>query len=88
MQFTYMFLPVIPKGFSGQHRDADAGLRDVPQPSSASLREDEDGGSPCPEDSDCFDARPDAAETEEVINKFISGVESQEQYCLTACIRC
>ena len=38
-----------------------------------------DAGSPCPEDGDFFDGRPDAAETEEAINKFISGLESQEQ---------
>jgi hypothetical protein len=38
-----------------------------------------DPGSPCPEDGDFFDARPDAAETEEAINKFMCGLESQEQ---------
>ncbi len=38
-----------------------------------------DEGSPCPEDGDFFYARPDAAETEEAINKFLSGLESQEQ---------
>ena len=38
-----------------------------------------DGGSPCPEDGDFFDARPDAAETEEAINKFLKGLESQEE---------
>ena len=52
-------------------------MRDVPRPSYA--RDDMDEGSPCPEDGDFFDARPDAAETEEAINKFISGLESQEQ---------
>jgi hypothetical protein len=34
---------------------------------------------PCPEDGDFFYARPDAAETEEAISKFVSGLESQEQ---------
>ncbi len=38
-----------------------------------------------PEDGDYFHARPDAAEfaaeTEEAINKFISGLECQEQSC-------
>ena len=38
-----------------------------------------DGGSPCPEDGDFFYARPDAAETEEAINKFLKGLESQEE---------
>jgi hypothetical protein len=51
----------------------------MPLPSSA--REDEDGGSPCPEDDEFFDARPTAAETEEAINKFISGLECQERSC-------
>ena len=35
-------------------------------------------GSPCPEDGDYFDARPDAAQTEEAISKFMSGLECQE----------
>ncbi len=35
-----------------------------------------DEGSPCPEDGDFFDARPDAAETEEVINKFIRNLDN------------
>jgi hypothetical protein len=51
-------------------------VRDIPQLSHA--RDDEDQGSPCPEDGDFFYAMPDAAETEEAINKFISGMESQE----------
>ena len=43
-------IPVVPTGFSGQHRD---GVQsDLPLPSSA--REDEDEGSPCPEDGDFF----------------------------------
>jgi hypothetical protein len=54
-------------------------MRDIPQPSNA--REDEDGGSPCPEDGDFFDARPDAEETEKAISKFISGLECEEQSC-------
>ncbi len=63
--------------FHGQHRDAVQS--DLPLPSSA--REDEDEGSPCPlaEDDDFFDARPDSTETEEAINKFISGLECQKQ---------
>ncbi len=51
-------------------------MRDIPLLSHA--RDDEDQGSPCPEDGDFFYARPDAAETEEAINKFISGLESLE----------
>ncbi len=52
-------------------------MRDIPRLSHA--RDDEDQGSPCPEDGDFFYAWPDAAETEEAINKFISGLDSQEQ---------
>jgi hypothetical protein len=52
MQCMYMVQPIVPTGVCGHHRDAlaDAGRRDIPQPSSA--RENEDGGSPCPEDGD------------------------------------
>ena len=70
-------IPVVPTGFRGQHRDGV--WSDLPLPSSA--REDEDEGSPCPEDGDFFYARPDATETEEAISKFISGLECQEQSC-------
>ncbi len=79
-----MFKSVVQTGFCGQHRDA--GLRDIPHPSYA--RKDEDGGSPCPEDGALFDARPDAEETEEAINKFITGFEARSNLVLTACIHC
>ena len=52
---------------TARQRDADAGVRDIPLPSAA--QDDMDGGSPCPEDGDFFDARPDAAETEGVWNR-------------------
>ena len=70
-------IPVVPTGFRGQHRDGV--WSDRPLPTSA--REDEDEGSPSPEDGDFFDARPDATETEEAISKFISGLDCQEQSC-------
>ena len=41
--------------------------------------EDGDGGIPCPEDADFMDARPDAAEMEEAIGKFVNGLEQQER---------
>ncbi len=53
-------------------------MRDI-IPLLAHARDNEYQGSPCPEDGDFFYARPDAAETEEAINKFISGLDSQEQ---------
>ncbi len=37
------------------------------------------GGSACPEDGEFFTARPDAAEMEEAIGKFVSGLERQKQ---------
>jgi len=49
----------------------------MPLPSAS--RDDMDAGSPCPEDGDFFDARPDAEDTEEAINKFLEGLESQEE---------
>jgi hypothetical protein len=73
----YMVSPVVSTGLRGRQRDADAGKRDIPLPS-ASL-DDVDGGNPCPEDGDFFDARPDAEDTEEAINKFLEGLESQEE---------
>ena len=41
--------------------------------------EDGDGGIPCPEDADFIDARPDSAEMEEAIGKFVNGLEQQER---------
>ncbi len=55
----YMVYPVVPTGFWGRHRDADAGLRDIPRSSDGMDNMDE--GSPCPEYGDYFDARPDDA---------------------------
>ena len=49
-----LHIPVVPTGFRGQHRD---GVQsDLPLPASA--REDEDKGSPCPEDGDFFHHLP------------------------------
>ena len=59
--------------FCGSHRDAD-----IPRPSHCDALDDGDQGSPCPEDGDFFYARSGVAETEEAINKFMSGLESQE----------
>ena len=77
VQCMYMVQTVVSTGFRGRQRDADAGQRDIPLPSAS--RDDMDGGSPCPEDGDFFDARPDAEDTEGAINKFLEGLESQEE---------
>ncbi len=74
--YTTYVHDIVTTGFCGQHRDANAGVRDIPWLYHA--RDNEDQGSACPEGGDFFYARPDAAETKEAINKFISGLESQE----------
>ena len=69
----YIFL--FQTGFRGQQRDAVQSEVAVPAP----VVNDVDEGSPCPEDGEFFTARPDAAEMEEAIGKFVSGLERQEQ---------
>ena len=77
-------IPVVPTGFRGQHRDGV--WSDLPLPSSA--REDEDEGSPCPEDGDFFDARPDVTETEEAISKLSVAWSARSNLVLKGCILC
>ncbi len=77
--FTFTFyvhtdLNLFHTGFCGQQKDAV--LSDITVPSPAV--EDGDGGSPCPEDGEFFNARPDAAEIEEAISKF--GVQELSCY--------
>ncbi len=67
----------IKTGFRGKHRDA--GRCDFTEPSPD--EEDEDRGSPCPEDGEFFDARPDEADTEKAISMFLDGLEGQEETC-------
>ncbi len=57
----------------------DAQLCDFTEPSPD--EEDEDLGSPCPEDGEFFYARPDQAETEKAISLFLDGLEGQEETC-------
>ncbi len=52
IQHMYMVQPIVSTGFRGQHRDASAGVRDIPLLSQA--RDYEDQGSPRPEDGDFF----------------------------------
>jgi hypothetical protein len=62
-------------GFRGARRDANTRVPDVQQPH-ANLDIDEDGNQdPCPEDLES----PDAATMEEVIGKFMDGIEAQER---------
>ena len=67
----------ITTGFRGKHRDKEQRAFTAPSPAEA----DQDQGSPCPEDGDFFDGRPNAEETEEAISKFMSGLEGQEASC-------
>ena len=60
-------------GFRGSHRDA---ARQATAPDHASREEGD--SSPCAEDEEFFDARPDAEDMEEAIGKFMEGMEQQE----------
>ncbi len=69
----------ITTGFRGKHRDAE--LCDFTEPSPD--EEDEDQGSPCPEDGEFFDARPDEADTEKVFGW--PGGPGGNMFSTTAC---
>ncbi len=73
--YLVLYILLFQTGFRGQQRDAVQS--EVPVPSPAV--DDGDGGSPCPEDGEFFNARPDAAETEEAIGNLVSGLERLEQ---------
>jgi hypothetical protein len=60
-------------GFRGSHRDA---ARQATAPDHASMEEGDP--SPCAEDEEFFDGRPDAEDMEEAIGKFMEGMEQQE----------
>jgi hypothetical protein len=60
-------------GFHASHRDA------AMQPPSSDQASREDGDShPCPEEEEFFQSRPDAADMEEAIGKFMEGMEKPE----------
>ena len=61
-------------GFRGSHRDAAM----LPPSAVHASMEDRDSH-PCPEDEDFFECRPDAADMEEAIGKFMEGMEKQER---------
>ena len=60
-------------GFRGSHRDAA-----MPPPSADQASMEDGDPNPCPEDEEFFECRPDAADMEEAIGKFMEGMEKQE----------
>ena len=54
-----------------------------PAPDHASMEEGDP--LPCPEDEEFFESRPDAADMEEAISKFMEGMEQQEHTGYCAC---
>ena len=68
-----MKLVCVDTGFHASHRDA------AMQPPSSNQASREDGDShPCPEEEEFFQSRPDAADMEEAIGKFMEGMEKPE----------
>ena len=61
-------------GFRGSHRDAA-----MPPPSADHACMEDRDPHPCPEDEEFFEGRPDAADMEEAIGKFMEGMEKQER---------
>ena len=60
-------------GFRGSHRDAA-----MPPPSADHACMEDRDPHPCPEDEEFFECRPDAADMEEAIGRFMEGMEEQE----------
>ena len=61
-------------GFRGTHQDAA-----MPPPSADHASMEDGDPHPCPEDEEFFECRPDAADMEEAIGKFMEGMEKQER---------
>ena len=68
---TSIPLTGVDTGFRGSLRDAAM----LPPSAVHASMEDRDSH-PCPEDEDFFECRPDAADMEEAIGKFIEGMDS------------
>ena len=50
----------------------------MPPPSADQASMEDGDPNPCPEDEEFFQCRPDAADMEEAIGKFMEGMEKQE----------
>ena len=70
--YSYVLISV-DTGFRGSHRDAA-----MPPPSADHASMEDRDPHPCPEDEEFFECRPDAADMEEAIGKFMEGMEKQE----------
>jgi hypothetical protein len=70
--YWYVLLGV-DTGFRGSHRDAA-----MPPPSADQASMEDGDAHPCPEDEEFFQCRPDAADMEEAIGKFMEGMEKPE----------
>jgi len=51
----------------------------MPPPSADHASMEDGDPHPCPEDEEFFECRPDAADMEEAIGKFMEGMEKQER---------
>ena len=60
-------------GFRGSHRDAA-----IPPPYADQASMEDGDPHPCPEAEEFFQSRPDAADMEEAIGKFMEGMEKPE----------
>ncbi len=60
-------------GFCGSHQDAA-----MPPPSADQATMEDGDPNPCPEDEEFIQSRPDAADMEEAIGKFMEGMEKPE----------
>ncbi len=71
---NWYVLICVDTGFRGSHRDAA-----MPPPSADHASMEDGDPLPCPEDEEFFECRPDAADMEEAIGKFMEGMEKQER---------
>ena len=60
-------------GFHASHQDTA-----MPPPSSDQASREDGDSHPCPEEEEFFQSRPDAADMEEAIGKFMEGMEKPE----------
>ncbi len=71
--FCISLISLFDPGFRGSHRNH---AMQAPAPAHSSCEEGD--LRPCREDEEFFESRPDAADMEEAICKFMGGMESEE----------
>ncbi len=77
--YSYVLISV-DTGFRGSHRDAV-----MPPPSADHASMEDRDPHPCPEDEEFFESRPDSADMEEAIGKFMEGMEKQNTLVTPPC---